>query len=167
MWILISIFCIVIYSDLRSYKIPNICIVAGIITGLIITGMSYSIAGLFEAIAGISIIFIVFYPFYLLRGIGAGDVKLFMMVGCYIRGTELFNYIFVTMAIAAIWSIVKIAVFTESRKRLYYLAGYIKKIIYTGAVDIYEIDKTQKDSVIRLSIPAFLSLMLVFAGILN
>lgn len=160
MWVLIGIFSIAVYSDLRCYRIPNLCVIMGIIAGLIMTGMSYSMEGVFESLADMFLIFIAFYPFYLLGGIGAGDVKLFMMTGCYIRGVELFQCMFVTMAIAAVWSIVKMAVFVESRERLYYLGRYIRKIICTGAVDTYEIDRTQKRGVIRLSVPAFLSLLL-------
>ena len=167
MWGLIGIFSIAVYSDLRSYRIPNLCIITGVIVGLIMTGMSYSTAGVFESLADMFLIFIAFYPFYLLGGIGAGDVKLFIMTGGYIRGVELFQYMFVTMAIAAVWSIVKMAVFAESRERLFYLGRYIRKIVYTGAVDTYEIDKAQKRSVIRLSVPAFLSLLLYQMGMLH
>ena len=166
MWVLIGIFSVAVYSDLRSYKIPNFCVIAGAIAGFIMTGMSYSAAGVFESLADMFIIFIVFYPFYLLGGIGAGDVKLFMMAGCFIRGAALFHYLFAAMAIAAVWSIVKMAVFAESRERLLYLGRYIRKVVYTGAVDTYEIDKTEKRSVIRLSVPALLSLLLYQAGML-
>lgn len=167
MWVLIGIFSIAVYSDLRSYRIPNLCIIAGVSAGLIMTGMSYSMAGVFESLADMFLIFIAFYPFYLLGGIGAGDVKLFMMTGCYIRGMELFQYMFVTMAIAAVCSMVKITVFAESRERMFYLGRYIRKIVYTRAVDTYEIDKTQKRSVIRLSVPAFLSLLLYQTNMLH
>ena len=40
-----------------------------------------------------------------------------------------------------------------------------KVAVVTGAVDTYEVDRTQTRCVVRLSIPAFLSLLLMGAGI--
>ena len=110
-------------------------------------------------------IFLSFYPFYLMGGIGAGDIKLFMMTGCYIRGEALLHYMLVTMLIAAGFSALKMLVYTESRERLFYLARYIKKVVLTGAIDEYHIDRTKKKCVIRLSIPALISLILMCAGL--
>ncbi len=65
---------------------------------------------------------------------------------------------------AAVCSILKMLVYKESRERLFYLMRYIKKAVLTGAMDEYQIDRTQKKCVIRLSIPAFVSLILMCAG---
>lgn len=74
----------------------------------------------------------------------------------------LLRYLFVTMALAAVWSVVKMLVYAESRERLFYLGRYIRKAVLTGTIDEYQIDKTQKRCVIRLSIPAFISLLLMY-----
>lgn len=165
MGILIGVFSVAIFTDWRCYRIPNICICIGAVAGLIMTYVSYSFAGLLSSLACMMIIFMAFYPFYLLGGIGAGDVKLFMMAGCFIQGDELLRYMLVTMAIAAAWSVVKMLVFAESRERLFYLGRYIRKAALTGAMDEYQIDKTQRRCVIRLSIPAFISLFLMCMGV--
>lgn len=165
MGILIGVFSVAIFTDWRCYRIPNTCICIGAVAGLIMTYVSYSFAGLLSSLAGMMIIFMAFYPFYLLGGIGAGDVKLFMMLGCFIQGDMLLRYMLVTMAIAAAWSVIKMLVFAESRERLFYLGRYIRKAALTGAMDEYQIDKTQKRCVIRLSIPAFISLLLMCMGV--
>ena len=161
MGILIGVFSVVIFMDWRFYRIPNPCVCIGAVAGMIMTFMSYSIAGVASALVSMLIIFMAFYPFYLLGGIGAGDVKLFMMVGCYIQGEALLRYLAVTMLIASAVSILKMIVYAESRERLFYLGRYIRKAVLTGAIDVYEIDRTQKRCVIRLSIPALLSLVLM------
>ena len=168
MGILIGVFCVVIFMDWRYYRIPNSCIFTGIAAGLIMTYRSYALAGLLEAVGLAAVIFFAFYPFYLMGALGAGDVKLFMMTGCYrsYMGTDgLIHYLLVTMAIAAVISAVKMIVYAESRERLFYLARYLRKAAVTGAVDTYQIDKTQTRCVVRLSIPAFLSLLLMCAGV--
>lgn len=166
MGILIGVFSAAIFMDWRYYRIPNVCIAAGTAAGMAQAYMSESWRGVAAAAVCAGIIFLVFYPFYILGGLGAGDIKLFMMTGCYIRDDALIQYMLVTMAIAGIWSLLKMAVYAESRGRLLYLVRYIRKAVLTGAVDEYQIDKTQKRCVIRLSIPAFASLLLMQAGIL-
>lgn len=164
MGILIGVFSVAIFTDWRFYRIPNVCVGAGALAGLIMTFVSDSVLGLAAAAASMVIIFLAFYPFYLLGGVGAGDIKLFMMVGCYMRGDALVHYLLVTMLMAAVCSILKMLAYKESRERLFYLMRYIKKAVLTGAMDEYQIDRTQKKCVIRLSIPAFVSLILMCAG---
>ena len=91
-----------------------------------------------------------------------------VMMGCYqaLIGTDgLIQYMFFTMMLAAISSIIKMIVYTQSRERLLYLVRYLRKAILTGAVDAYEIDKTQRRCVVRLSIPAFISFILMCIGV--
>ncbi len=164
MGILIGVFSVAIFTDWRFYRIPNVCVGAGALAGLIMTFVSDSALGLAAAAASMVIIFLAFYPFYLLGGVGAGDIKLFMTAGCYMRGDALVHYLLVTMLMAAVCSILKMLVYKESRERLFYLMRYIKKAVLTGAMDEYQIDRTQKKCVIRLSIPAFVSLILMCAG---
>lgn len=165
MGILISVLVIVTITDLRSYKIPNACILIGMIAGLYMTYMSYSVKGVVTALGQMLLIFMAFYPFYLLKGIGAGDVKLLMMVASYIQGVRLFNYIFMTMIIASIISVIKMICFTESRERLFYLLRYVRKAAVTGAIDDYKIDTSNKRSLIRLSVPALLSILFMIMGV--
>ncbi len=164
MVILIGIFCVVVYTDMRFYKIPNVCIFAGMVCGLIMTYMSYSLTGVLLSCAAAAVIFAALYPFYLIGGLGAGDVKLFMMAGCFLRYEKLFWYLLVTFAVGALISSVKMVLFRESRQRLFYLIKYIIKTAITKNIDDYKVDKKNKRCVIRLSVPAFISLILMCLG---
>lgn len=165
MGILIGVFCVAIFMDWRFYRIPNVCIVIGMVAGLLLTVVSYPIIELVSLLGTVTAVFLFLYPFYLLGTLGAGDIKLFMMTACYVRGEQFLRYLFVSMFLAAGMSIFKMILYTESRARLFYLGRYVRKVVLTGAVDTYQVDKTQKKSVIRLSIPAFISLLLLCAGI--
>lgn len=165
MIILIGVFCVAVYMDLRFYKIPNLCILAGIVYGLIMTYVSYSVVEVLAACASMMMIFAVFYPFYLMGGLGAGDVKLLMMTGCFIQCGRIIQYLLVTFIIAAIISVVKTGLFRESRERVRYFGRYLKKALLTGSVDSYVVDKTNKRCVIRLSVPAFVSLIMMCMGV--
>ena len=69
------------------------------------------------------------------------------------------------MTIAAAISAVKMIVYAESTERRLYLMRYLRKAAMTGAVDAYQVNKEQKRCVVRLSIPAFLSLILMCVGV--
>jgi prepilin peptidase CpaA len=165
MGILIGVFIVAIYTDMKYYRISNLLILSGIVLGIAYSIYNYSYKAALESLLCMAIVFIVFYPFYKLGGLGAGDVKLFMMTGCFIRNESLLNFIFVTMIIAAAISIVKLIVFREARERFIYLGQYIRKIILTRAVGDYKVDKGNKRALIRIAVPAFISLLLMYSGV--
>ena len=75
------------------------------------------------------------------------------------------------MIIAGIIYIAKMIIFEESRMRLKYLITYLRKTAMTvsaGVIDKYEISyssdlKVRARSVIRLSVPALLSVIMIMA----
>lgn len=163
MEILIGVFCVAVVMDLRFYRIPNLCILTGMVSGLIMTYVSYSVEEMLGACVAMAAVFMVFYPFFLIGGLGAGDVKLLMMTGCFIRQKRLLQYLMVTFAVAAVISGVKLLLFRESRQRIFYLGSYFRKLLITGNMENYIVDKSNKRCVIRLSIPAFISLLMMCA----
>lgn len=70
-----------VYTDLRSHRIPNNLIVLGLILAiifqLIANGVDGLLFGFLAALLGLGC----FMPFYALRAMGAGDVKLMAVVG--------------------------------------------------------------------------------------
>jgi Flp pilus assembly protein protease CpaA len=165
MGILIGVFIVAIFTDLKYYRIPNILILIGMVSGLLYSTYRYSYRVIPQSLLCMALVFICFYPFYIIKGLGAGDIKLFMMTACFIRNDSLLNFIMVTMVIGAVISIIKMIVHKESRQRLFYLGRYIKKAVITKSLDEYEIDKNNKKAVIRIAFPAFMSLMLMCAGV--
>lgn len=165
MGFLIGIFAVAVVTDLRHYRIPNACIAAGILAGLIMTYRACLAAGILAAVCQSAMIFAALYPFYLIRGLGAGDIKLLMMTAFYLQGPRLLSYLAVTMLLAGGAAGIKIMWLRESRERLLYLVRYIRKAVMTGAVDSYETDNTRPAHVIRISVPAFASLLMLYAGV--
>jgi prepilin peptidase CpaA len=67
--------------DIRYRRIPNWLVLAGIIVGTAWNVSSSGLSGLGRAAAGLGLGFILYFPLYLLRARGAGDVKLLAAVG--------------------------------------------------------------------------------------
>src|SRR4051812_28866469 len=69
--------------DIRYRRIPNWLVLAGIVTGFA-WNVSSGWSGLGHAAAGFGLGFALYFPLYLLRARGAGDVKLLAAVGAIV-----------------------------------------------------------------------------------
>jgi prepilin peptidase CpaA len=67
--------------DMRYRRIPNWLVAAGLALGFALNIYLLGWAGLKAASLGLGFAFLVYFPLYLLRGMGAGDVKLMMAIG--------------------------------------------------------------------------------------
>jgi prepilin peptidase CpaA len=67
--------------DYRRRKIPNVISLGGAFLGLALWARHDGFSGLEAGLAGWAVGAALFLPFYLLKGMGAGDVKLMAAVG--------------------------------------------------------------------------------------
>jgi prepilin peptidase CpaA len=72
-----------LYQDARSRRIPNTLVLAGALTGL---GLAWMPAGLgaVSSVTGGMVGLVLLAPFYFLRWLGAGDVKLVAATGFFV-----------------------------------------------------------------------------------
>jgi prepilin peptidase CpaA len=71
-------------TDLRSRRIPNVLTLSGAAAGLLFHLIVGGPAGLGWAAAGWAVGLVLFLPFFVLRGIGGGDVKLLAALGAWL-----------------------------------------------------------------------------------
>jgi len=71
-------------QDLATRRIPNRLLLAGLAGGLLLRLLSANPgAALLSALGGMGVGLVMFLPFYLLRGMAAGDVKMMAVVGAF------------------------------------------------------------------------------------
>ncbi len=74
--------------DLIHHRIPNWLVLAGLSYALVYNGLHpdyvHDGIGVLGALEGVGVGFVLTLPFYLLRGMAAGDVKLMAMTGAYL-----------------------------------------------------------------------------------
>jgi prepilin peptidase CpaA len=83
---------IAVLSDVRTRRIPNRLVlvmgVLGMLFSVVVTG---PLPGIGRALLGCAIGLGLWLPFYALRMLGAGDVKLFAAAGCWLAPSQLFE----------------------------------------------------------------------------
>src|SRR5262249_21483655 len=60
--------------DARFRRIPNWLVLSGLVLGIGLNGFLFEWSGLRTSFLGLGVAFLVYFPLYLLRGMGAGDV---------------------------------------------------------------------------------------------
>lgn len=94
-------------TDVRSRRIPNKLVVA---LGLL--GVVYSVLllppaeGASRALISCAIGFVLWIPFYVLRMLGAGDVKLFAAASCWLAPSQVFAAALVSALAGGILSVI-------------------------------------------------------------
>lgn len=110
--------------DIRSRRIPNWLVLAGLIAGLAGNLFSFGPRGGGIAAAGLAAAFLVYLPLYALRAVGAGDLKLAAAMGA-IAGPANWICIFaLTAVLGGVFALV-LVVLTGRLERTLRNIGYI------------------------------------------
>jgi prepilin peptidase CpaA len=122
--ILVLVVCLAAIYDLRYRRIPNWLVLTGLVLGLAVNTFLFEWAGLARALLGIGLAFLIYFPLYLLRGMGAGDVKLMAAVGAIVGWEDWLGIFFVTSIVGGIAAMALLAGRSQLR-RGFANAGYL------------------------------------------
>ena len=79
--LLCAILAVAVYTDIRTHRISNTLSLLGLVAGLALQFLGHGLQGVTSGLLGAGVGLGCFAPFYLLRAMGAGDVKLLAAVG--------------------------------------------------------------------------------------
>jgi prepilin peptidase CpaA len=96
--VLVLLVAIAAVYDLRFRRIPNWLVLTGLALGVGLNSFLSQWTGARASLLGICLAFGIYFPLYLLRGMGAGDVKLMAAVGA-IAGPANWFAIFIISAL--------------------------------------------------------------------
>jgi prepilin peptidase CpaA len=93
--LLCALMALAAWNDLRTRRIPNLLVFGGALLGLLLNalypagasllvGAPFGGIGLWWALAGLAMGLGLLLPMYMLRALGAGDVKMMAMVGAFV-----------------------------------------------------------------------------------
>ncbi len=123
------------YFDVKRRKIPNTLIVAGWLAGMVLRFGQEGTAGLAKCMIAAAATIVAGFPFFLIRVIGAGDIKLWSVISA-MAGISFFLRVFsVAIPLAGIWSLAKLLKYHMLPERLsyawtYFTAGIFRKHPY-------------------------------------
>lgn len=142
--------------DWRTYKIPNALSVFGILSGLIVSYFEHGFNGVWHSFISMLIVFAVLFPVWALSNagipiLGAGDVKLFMVISTFIPYMITFKIVYLSIIIGAF-----IFIFLISPKKI---ISMFKNIIY---LTFYYIPNIKEENLkkISFSFPIFLAFLI-------
>ncbi len=96
--------------DARYRKIPNWLSLSGLILGLGINSLLSGWAGLGAALLGFGLAMLIYAPLYLMRGMGAGDVKLMAAIGAIVGPHDWLGIFIGTALVGGLVSLTAIAI---------------------------------------------------------
>ena len=96
---LLLIAALAVASDIRTRRIPNALTLGGALAALVYMGATSGLSGLGTAAGGWLTGAALFFPFFALRGMGSGDVKLLAALGAWLGPNDtIWLAIFAAMA---------------------------------------------------------------------
>ena len=123
-WLLVAVL-----LDVRERRIPNWLVAGGMLCGLAVQALAprgdglfasaaWGSIGLAQSLLGLGAGLALFMPFYLLRAMGAGDVKLLAMVGVWLGPKLLLGATLLTLLAGGVLAVVLMLATRSSRQVL-------------------------------------------------
>lgn len=138
------------YFDLKEDRIPNLLVALGALGGVLrnvyVNGWDGAVSGFISAV----IVFAILFPVYLIRGIGAGDVKLFAVMASFFEPYEALGSLIICFGFSAMISFVRMIFTGQLFARLHLIREYVSDCIKAQRVLPYHTLKTL-ESYIRLA----------------
>ncbi len=72
-----------VYADLRQDKVPNEGILTGMALGFVCAAWQGGVGGIGQAMLSVVCSLALLYPLFLLGGLGAGDIKVFLVTAAF------------------------------------------------------------------------------------
>ena len=96
--VLVAAVAIAVVTDVRARRIPNLLTFSALGLGFLLNALAFQGDGLVHSAQGAVLGLAILLPFHVLRGLGAGDVKLMAAIGA-LKGPEFVIYTFAWAAI--------------------------------------------------------------------
>ncbi len=157
-------------ADLKADRIPNGFIAAGIAIGL--AGSHLAGPGLLHSATSMLLAFLLLYPLFKIGTLGAGDIKVIIMTGCFLTAKEFLAVLAASFVIGAAISLVKLLAEHNGKERLVYLFSYVSEVIKSRHWKLYGEENLKQDrrlycrNKIHFTIPVLFGAALRIGGLI-
>lgn len=152
--------------DHLFHKIPNALILVMLVSSVTYVCVSSGPSLLLYAVFRMAVTGVIFYLFFVVGVMGAGDVKLLAVCSGFMTGWRTLMFIFIAMLIASLYGVTQLCIRKEFGKRMRRLELYIRNVLKTGKVQRYH---CSREAAVRngvaLAGPMFLSALIGIGGL--
>ncbi|MBE5865670.1 MAG: prepilin peptidase [Lachnospiraceae bacterium] len=135
--VLCASLCIACLFDYTKRKIPNLfqvfILALGMMRSVHIGGWERLVLYLLSTVG----VLVVLYPLFRIGGLGAGDVKLLSVCSGYFSVSQVFMFLFYSMLISALFSLVLLLKERNIRERAVYFVEYCTEVARSGRWQLY------------------------------
>lgn len=153
------------WYDYRKKKIPNLLIMAVFAFGVGWRLWQEGTIGSLFYLGQAAVVMIPMYFLFRIGVIGAGDVKLFGVTAGFLPFSKLYLFLFVSLLIAAVLSLIIFAKHKNLVKRMRHLFRYLADAMKNGWSLYPESGMELPEAGIRLSGPILVGLLLYLGGV--
>lgn len=107
-----------IYTDVKRGIIENKCVGAGFVTGCCWRILESGMQGFLESAKTALIMFCILFVFYIVKGLGAGDIKLFCVLAVFFPD-EIFKMVAMAFLTAAVFAITQMIIRWIKKRPVY------------------------------------------------
>lgn len=123
--------------DLWQYRVPNALCGAALIISLVKHLEQHGLFGIVLWFSGIIIPFILCYVFYRCYMLGAGDIKLFCVIGSFVGIFMLLRIMFGAVCVGAGMSVIKLLLRRNGKQRFLKLFRYLSTCVKNNRWEPY------------------------------
>lgn len=162
-WLILMIAGGAVLMDFLMEKVVNSFICLGLAAGLYYQILHLGIKGIAVFTAGVFVPFVLFLPLFYFRMIGAGDIKLFTVLGGILGYSIVLKIIFCSFLLGAVLSLSFLISCGNLKERCSYFFNYLCQYYETGILCSY-IQKGKQAENFHFTVPVLLAAMLYVGG---
>ena len=152
-----------VLSDLRMKRIPNVLIITGLLLAGIYQVLKWRMLGSIFFFGGVGIPVLLLGGLYYFRMIGAGDVKLFAVLGGFLGVRDILPCMLTAFLAGGILSVVLMLLRKNLKERFLYFGNYVTAVIGSQSWRPYRTAETGNGE-FCFSIPVFVSVLCWLGG---
>lgn len=149
--------------DFITGKVSNKLIVVGLLLSFFLFSLSTDRKEILDYLIGIAIPMLMLMPLFIIRGIGAGDIKLLAVIGGFIGGKGVFYCIIASFVIGAVISLGKILINKQFFVSFRNIFHYLSDVFIVRQFNQFE---HNKKNTIHFTLPILISVLCYIGGII-
>jgi prepilin peptidase CpaA len=152
---------VAVIADIRFYRIPNWLTFPSMLFGICYHTYANGFHGFVLCMAGLFLGICVFVPFYIVAGMGAGDVKLMGAVGVFLGPGGVFAAFLATALVGGLYAIILLKLNGLLKETIIRYRAMLTTILVTQRFDYIPPEKGAKRPFMAYGVPIAIGTLIV------